>query len=307
MTRHRSRSSCSRPGAGCRDLGRLAAAASPAAVRAAARPAVPGPEVDRAVYDYAGILSPEAIAARPRRSIDAIEARTGLRGRRLHPGQRRATRRPRRPRRKARALMDQWGVGRAGLQRRAGHLLRHATRASSTARSSCTPAPASRRRSCRTRSASRSSRTTCSPTLAAGRLRRRPRRRAREGRTPPRRPSTPRTSSAPASSTPSSGSSAAPIVFMGLVGLGRSVNWRRFGKDPVYLDDPSVLMPGPAARPDRGIGRDDHGRRDVATGADDGHARPRLARAASPSATSPASCGRPQGRDRRRADRRATP
>jgi uncharacterized membrane protein YgcG len=36
----------------------------------------------------------------------------------------------------------------------------------------------------------------------------------------------------------------APIVFLGLTGWA-VFHWRRFGKDPVYLDDPSVLMPAP--------------------------------------------------------------
>ena len=36
----------------------------------------------------------------------------------------------------------------------------------------------------------------------------------------------------------------APIVFLGLSGWA-VFHWRRFGKDPVYLDDPSVLMPAP--------------------------------------------------------------
>ena len=36
----------------------------------------------------------------------------------------------------------------------------------------------------------------------------------------------------------------APIVLMGLSGWAL-FHWRRFGKDPVYLDDPSVLMPAP--------------------------------------------------------------
>ena len=33
-------------------------------------------------------------------------------------------------------------------------------------------------------------------------------------------------------------------MFLGLSGWA-VYNWRRFGKDPVYLDDPSVLMPAP--------------------------------------------------------------
>lgn len=36
----------------------------------------------------------------------------------------------------------------------------------------------------------------------------------------------------------------APIAFMGLSGWA-ILSWRRFGKDPVYLDDPSILMPAP--------------------------------------------------------------
>lgn len=36
----------------------------------------------------------------------------------------------------------------------------------------------------------------------------------------------------------------APIVFMGLAGWAVT-SWRRFGKDPIYLDDPSILMPAP--------------------------------------------------------------
>jgi uncharacterized membrane protein YgcG len=36
----------------------------------------------------------------------------------------------------------------------------------------------------------------------------------------------------------------APLVFMGLAGWAL-FSWRRYGKDPVYLDDPSILMPAP--------------------------------------------------------------
>ncbi len=35
-----------------------------------------------------------------------------------------------------------------------------------------------------------------------------------------------------------------PVVLFGLIGWAL-FHWRRFGKDPVYLDDPSVLMPAP--------------------------------------------------------------
>ena len=36
----------------------------------------------------------------------------------------------------------------------------------------------------------------------------------------------------------------APVAFMGLAGWAY-MQWRRLGKDPVYLDDPSILMPAP--------------------------------------------------------------
>jgi uncharacterized membrane protein YgcG len=36
----------------------------------------------------------------------------------------------------------------------------------------------------------------------------------------------------------------APVAFMGLAGWAL-MSWRRYGKDPVYLDDPSILMPAP--------------------------------------------------------------
>jgi uncharacterized membrane protein YgcG len=36
----------------------------------------------------------------------------------------------------------------------------------------------------------------------------------------------------------------APVVMLGLAGWALH-SWRRFGKDPVYLDDPSILMPAP--------------------------------------------------------------
>ena len=47
-----------------------------------------------------------------------------------------------------------------------------------------------------------------------------------------------------ASSTPSSGWSLAPLILFGVVGFSL-YRWWRSGKDPVYLDDPSILMPAP--------------------------------------------------------------
>jgi uncharacterized membrane protein YgcG len=88
-------------------IGPVAAASPPAG------PPFPQPENDRAVYDYAGILSDTAIA-NAEKTIDAIEARTGSEvvvytqnsGEFPTTDETEA---------KARALMDQWGVGRAGI------------------------------------------------------------------------------------------------------------------------------------------------------------------------------------------------
>ena len=88
-------------------IGPVIAASPPAG------PPFPPPENDRAVYDYAGILSADAIA-KAETTIDAIEARTGSEvvvytqdsGEYPTTDETEA---------KARALMDQWGVGRAGI------------------------------------------------------------------------------------------------------------------------------------------------------------------------------------------------
>ena len=82
-------------------------------------------------------------------------------------------------------------------------------------------------------------------------------------------------------------------------------NWRRFGKDPVYLDDPSILMPAPPPDLTAASGRDGHGRRDVAAGADHGDARPRQSRGliAFREETRAPGLG-DEGRHRRRAGRR---
>ncbi len=88
-------------------IGPVAAASPPPG------PPFPQPENDRAVYDYAGILSADAIA-KAEATIDAIEARTGSEvvvytqdsGEYPTTDETEA---------KARALMDQWGVGRAGI------------------------------------------------------------------------------------------------------------------------------------------------------------------------------------------------
>ena len=53
--------------------------------------------------------------------------------------------------------------------------------------------------------------------------------------------------------------------------------WLHYGQDPVYLDDPSILMPA-AARPDGGLGSRSCGRAERRASADHGHARSRQPR-----------------------------
>ena len=66
----------------------------------------------------------------------------------------------------------------------------------------------------------------------------------------------------------------APVVLLGLIGSAVFA-WLRYGRDPVYLDDPSIHMAGPPPRPDAGRRRVRRRRRPVAPGADGGDARSR--------------------------------
>ncbi len=66
----------------------------------------------------------------------------------------------------------------------------------------------------------------------------------------------------------------APIALLGLGGWA-FFNWRRFGKDPVYLDDPSILMPAPPPDLTAASGAMVMDGGDVTTSADHGDARPR--------------------------------
>ena len=63
---------------------------------------------------------------------------------------------------------------------------------------------------------------------------------------PRRRPSTPGRSPSSGSSTRSLGLLVAPLLFVLLVG-GALISWYRHGRDPVYLDDPSIHIPAPPA------------------------------------------------------------
>ena len=219
-----------------------ASPASRPAPESAPGPPFPEPEIDRAVYDYAGIFSPGTIVA-AEATIDAIETRTAAEVV-VYTQARRLRRHDRtRPRSRARALIDQWGIGRAGLRRRPGDLLRH--RPVLGAR----PGPALRGARLRGRlpleqRAPGDLRQRHGPAPPRGRLRRRARGGHAQGRRRGTRRTTPRSSRPLARSMPSVGLVGAPGRRSSACRAGRS-HWRRFGKDPVYLDDPSILMPAP--------------------------------------------------------------
>ncbi len=212
--------------------------ASPSAPPAG--PPFPAPEVDRAVYDYAGILSAETIA-QAEATIDAIETRTGAevvvytQDSGTDPSTDETEK-------KARKLMDQWGVGRAGfndglviffdmqpnlehgqVQLYAGPGF-EATFLSNEERQSIfeddmlpflTSADFDGALDIAIKKVDAAATAEHAANLQ----------RARQFNAV-------------------IGLVGAPIVFIGLTGWA-FYHWRRFGKDPVYLDDPSILMPAP--------------------------------------------------------------
>jgi uncharacterized membrane protein YgcG len=220
------------------------AAGSASAASPSARPAgppFPEPITGQAVYDYAGILS-EGEIARAESTIDAIEARTGAEivvytqdsGSYFLTAEDTAA--------KARALIDQWGVGRRGFDDGLAIFfdmepsLEHGQ-----------------------------VQLYAGPGFEAGFLTNGERLQIFENDMLPHLQSTDfdgaldaALAKVDAAATPEHaakletarqvnaavGLLGAPIVFLGLSGWA-FFHWRRFGKDPVYLDDPSVLMPAP--------------------------------------------------------------
>ncbi|HEY2888279.1 MAG TPA: TPM domain-containing protein [Candidatus Limnocylindrales bacterium] len=203
-------------------------------------PPFPQPETDRAVYDYAGILSADAIA-QAESTIDAIEARTGSEvvvytqdsGEYPTTDETEA---------KARALMDQWGVGRAGIndglviffdmqpnlehgqvQLYAGPGFEAAYLSNEERQSifenDMLPYLSDADFDGALAVALQKVDAAATPEHAADLQRSR-------------------------QINAVVGLVGAPIIFLGLSGWAL-FHWRRFGKDPVYLDDPSVLMPAP--------------------------------------------------------------
>ncbi|MBA3235913.1 MAG: TPM domain-containing protein, partial [Chloroflexi bacterium] len=221
----------------------LSVAGGPVSALAAAPepgPPFPPPETDRAVYDYAGILSAAEIA-RTESTIDAIEGRTGAevvvytQDSRTYPTTEETEG-------KARALIDQWGIGRAGFDDglviffdldpslEHGQVQLYAAPGFEAAFLSNAERQAifdeDMLPRLRVADFDGALRVAIDKVDAAA--------------TPEHAASlqTARQINAVV------GLVGAPVVFLGLVGWVY-LNWRRLGKDPVYLDDPSILMPAP--------------------------------------------------------------
>jgi uncharacterized membrane protein YgcG len=213
---------------------------SPEAPAIAPGPPFPDPEIDRAVYDFAGIFSPEEIV-KAESTIDAIEARTGAEvvvytqsvdyGVSTEETEARA-----------RALIDQWGIGRKGfddgmvvffdIDPSGEHGQVQLYAAPGFENTFLTNADRQKIFEEDMVPFLRNADFDGALDIAMQRI--------------------------DAAATPENaqrlqvgrqvnaviGLVGAPIVFFGLAGWA-FFSWRRYGKDPVYLDDPSILMPAP--------------------------------------------------------------
>jgi uncharacterized membrane protein YgcG len=214
--------------------GQLAVAAPPAG------PPFPDPVENQAVYDYAGIFSPAAIAS-AEATIDAIEARTGSEVvvYTQNSGEFPTTEETEA---KARKLMDQWGIGRAGINDglviffdmqpdlQHGQVQLYAGPGFEAAYLSNEERQAIYQNDMLPHLESADFDTALAVALE----------KVDAAATPEHAAALVRSRQINAVI----GLVGAPIVFLGLSGWA-FFHWRRFGKDPVYLDDPSVLMPAP--------------------------------------------------------------
>lgn len=204
-------------------------------------PPFPDPVVDRAVYDYAGILTPDGIV-RAEAVIDGIEARTGaevvvytqLTG--YYDIETSETES------RARALIDQWHIGRAGFNDgmvvffdidpslEHGQVQLYAAPGFESAFLS----NAERQSIYENRMLPLLRNADFDGALEAALEK------VDEAATPEHAASLEQARQLNAVL----GLIGAPVAVLGLSGWA-FFNWRRYGKDPVYLDDPSILMPAP--------------------------------------------------------------
>ncbi len=204
-------------------------------------PPFPDPETDRAVYDYAGILSPDAIV-RAEAVIDGIEARTGAEvvvytQQTGYYGIETAETESR-----ARSLIDQWQIGRAGFNDgmviffdidpslEHGQVQLYAAPGFEAAFLSN-----AERQSIFENDMVPLLRTADFDGALEVALQK-----VDAAATPEHAASLERARQLNAVL----GLIGAPVALLGLSGWA-FFNWRRYGKDPVYLDDPSILMPAP--------------------------------------------------------------
>jgi uncharacterized membrane protein YgcG len=204
-------------------------------------PPFPDPETDRAVYDFAGVLSAETIVE-VEATIDAIEQRTGAEVVVYTQDAGTYALSTDETMRKARALIDQWGIGRAGfndgmviffdldpslehgqVQLYAAPGFENAFLSNSERQAIFENDMLPHLRSADFDSALEVAMERIDAAATAEHA---------------EQLQTARQINAAV------GLIGAPIAFFGLAGWA-FLNWRRFGKDPVYLDDPSILMPAP--------------------------------------------------------------
>ncbi len=203
-------------------------------------PPFPEPERDRAVYDFAGIFTPDTIA-KTEATIDAIEQRTGAEvvvySQPVDYGVTTEETEAR-----ARALIDQWGIGRAGFDD--GMVLFFDIDPSGQhGQVQLYGAPGFEATYLSNSDRQAIFENDMLPSLRSGDF---------DGAL------TAAMTKIDAAATPENaarlqtgrqvnaaiGLVGAPIAFLGLAGWA-FFSWRRFGKDPVYLDDPSVLAAAP--------------------------------------------------------------
>jgi uncharacterized membrane protein YgcG len=204
-------------------------------------PPFPDPETDRAVYDQAGLFSPETIVA-AESTIDAIEARTGAEVVVYTQESGTYDLSTEETEAKARALIDQWGVGREGFDDgmviffdmdpslEHGQVQLYAAPGFEAAYLSNTDRQAIYDNDMLPQL--RGARFDEALTVALAKV---------DAAATPEHASSLQTARQVNAAVGLVGGS---VVLLGLSGWA-FMNWRRFGKDPVYTDDASVLMPAP--------------------------------------------------------------
>jgi uncharacterized membrane protein YgcG len=203
-------------------------------------PPFPEPETDRSVYDFAGILSPDTVVE-AESTIDRIEQRTGAEVV-VYTQDSGGFPTTEETAAKARALMDQWGVGRKGFDDglviffdmepnlQHGQVQLYAGPGFEAAFLSNSERQAIYENDMLPHLRSGDFDGALAAALA----------KVDAAATPEHAKQLEQARQVNAVV----GLIGAPIVLFGLVGWGLW-SWRRYGKDPVYLDDPSILMPAP--------------------------------------------------------------